>query len=337
MKPLRAIAPGKIVICGEYAVLAGAPAVSMAVDCYAAVDLAASNDRYCRVTTIGYEAGTYRFTLSSSGRINWHDRPGVRGLGLLEAALLTLDVETTRAFSCTIDTSTFSDAESKRKYGLGSSAAAMTALVAALCAANDDDDAVNANAFAAHNRFQDNRGSGVDIATSTHGGVIEYSKHASAEISHRAWPGQMFYRILWSGRPASTVARLEKLNLQAQSVQDWGPLTDAARRAAAAWSSGDAGHVLAAIRDYAKYLEQFDARFNLGIFTAGHGELMHAANNDSVIYKPCGAGGGDVGIALSTDVDRLNDFVGFAADSGFRPLRFSLTPNGVRVSAGVTQ
>jgi phosphomevalonate kinase len=36
-----------------------------------------------------------------------------------------------------------------------------------------------------------------------------------------------------------------------------------------------------------------------------------------VTYKPCGAGGGDIGIALATDADRPQGFGQAATQSGF--------------------
>ena len=44
-------APGKLVALGEYAVLDGAPAVVLALDRYAEIEVAESADGACRLTT----------------------------------------------------------------------------------------------------------------------------------------------------------------------------------------------------------------------------------------------------------------------------------------------
>ena len=57
---IKASAPGKLLVLGEYAVLRGAPAIVMAVDCRARVSLRPSQHR------------TWRLTAS---QLNLHDYP----------------------------------------------------------------------------------------------------------------------------------------------------------------------------------------------------------------------------------------------------------------------
>jgi phosphomevalonate kinase len=57
--------------------------------------------------------------------------------------------------------------------------------------------------------------------------------------------------------------------------------------------------------EYGHYIEQlreFSIDHDLGIFDAGHDEIHGAASAANLVYKPCGAGGGDVGIVFSRDV-----------------------------------
>ena len=55
------------------------------------------------------------------------------------------------------------------------------------------------------------------------------------------------------------------------------------------------------------------------------------AESRNIVYKPCGAGGGDIGIALATDSAQLNTFVERAAESGFRHLDFDIDMTGVKI------
>ena len=52
-----------------------------------------------------------------------------------------------------------------------------------------------------------------------------------------------------------------------------------------------------------------DQTARLGIFSEPHERLHALANQAQVVYKPCGAGGGDIGIAVSDDPDQLNRLI----------------------------
>ncbi|MDH3638826.1 MAG: hypothetical protein OES09_10250, partial [Gammaproteobacteria bacterium] len=59
---ITASAPGKIVLLGEYAVLAGVPALVMAIDRRAEVQLTENRRQYSRLTAPGYTDQVLRFT-----------------------------------------------------------------------------------------------------------------------------------------------------------------------------------------------------------------------------------------------------------------------------------
>jgi phosphomevalonate kinase len=98
-------------------------------------------------------------------------------------------------------------------------------------------------------------------------------------------------------------------------------------------ATGDAESALAAIAAYADALRSFDSATHVGIFSAGHDEMLRRAGKSGVVYKPCGAGGGDIGIAVDTDADRLNAFAVRAVDAGFVPLDLQMDNSGVTVEA----
>ena len=80
---------------------------------------------------------------------------------------------------------------------------------------------------------------------------------------------------------------------------------------------------------YVDALMQFDVDHDLDIFDAGHKELSEAAAKRKVVYKPCGAGGGDSGVVFATNRDAVAEFVGFAGERGYRLLDVSLEARGV--------
>ena len=136
--------------------------------------------------------------------------------------------------------------------------------------------------------------------------------------------------LLWSRFPASTTAKLDIFDRQSpmQSRED---LSQAAAGVAAAWAEDSAAAIIAALRAYTDVLQKFSVDHGLGIFDAGHAGLVMAAHGD-VVYKPCGAGGGDVGIALAADADALAAFVEQATAANFVQIDTTIEPNGFQVT-----
>jgi phosphomevalonate kinase len=101
---------------------------------------------------------------------------------------------------------------------------------------------------------------------------------------------------------------------------------------ALAWRSNDAKQLIAEYRDYCQQLLKFSVDHELGIFDAGHAELWRAASAAGLIYKPCGAGGGDIGILLGMDEVQLDAFAG-KYSTNCSVLDCEMSPTGVRIGA----
>ena len=95
------------------------------------------------------------------------------------------------------------------------------------------------------------------------------------------------------------------------------------------WSTGNSSELLAEFGRYVDALMRFGVDHDLGIFDAGHGELAEESLSRNVVYKPCGAGGGDSGIVLATDRQAVDDFTEIASAAGFRLLDITLETRGV--------
>ena len=63
---VRATAPGKLVVLGEYAVLAGAPALVLAVDRRCRVDLGPSDDERCQLRIRAPESREVTFSVGAT-------------------------------------------------------------------------------------------------------------------------------------------------------------------------------------------------------------------------------------------------------------------------------
>ena len=321
-----ATAPGKLVITGEYAVLEGAPALVLAIDRRAQVTLEESNDPGYRITAPGLGIRAAHGQLDASGRMSWPelDAPSIDQLTLVSAVLETLAEEGVPApFHAILDTRAFYAADGQAKLGLGSSAALTVALAQAICAANGRITPTLDTLIAAHRRVQHGRGSGLDIAASLVGGLLVYRlRDGQPQITPATWPPGLEWCCVWSGKSASTgafLARLAAWRVQAPAGHAM-VMRDLEDCATAAVDSDDATGLLEAVAAYASALDRLAAASGLDIVSVEHSALAVLAAHAGVIYKTCGAGGGDVGIALATDAGRLLAFRQAATDAGFTVL-----------------
>lgn len=332
---ITATAPGKAVLSGEYAVLQNAPAIAAAVDRRVRVTVSESSGESHSITAPGYLDGDWSFRVSTARELEWQQHlPRPSAFSLVEEIWKSFDTATWPALSLTVDTQEFCDPATGLKFGLGSSAAVAVALTGALQSYRGDDSDIGTMAMDAHDRFQGGEGSGVDVATSLHGGVIEYRRAATGTLE-LGWPAGLHYRYLWSGQAADTAEKLTKLKERRErgvTGSSMKLLCDAAQEVSAAWLQGDSGQILQSFPAYVAALRQFSHDHDLGVFDAGHEELVQLAINKGIVYKPCGAGGGDIGIALTACEDSINEFCNQALHQGFRTLDLALDEQGILVA-----
>lgn len=328
---IRATAPGKAVLAGEYAVLQNAPAVVVALGRSVRVTADHGSGTHHVLSTPGYLEGKWRFRLNDIGDFDWREPlPDAAAFSLVEAVWKSFDTRALPPLSISIDTQEFYDRPGGCKLGLGSSAAVAVALTATLQQFLASVDDVRSVAFDAHDYFQRGRGSGVDIAASFHGGLLEYRREGrhSRPLS---WPDDIHCRFLWSGRPTDTRGKLETLNenRSGKSGDSAKALMLAAEDAASEWSSGKSRRILEAMRKYVDMLRRFSTDLDLGIFDAGHEHLVGLAAESGIVYKPCGAGGGDIGVVLANCQNAIDDFCGRATRHGFSDLDIEMDEQGV--------
>ena len=256
MTAVIASAPGKVVLCGEYAVLDGAPAVAMAVDRRAQVTVTPCDGGCHRVSAPGHTPVEGRFVAGANG-VEWLQ--GGELFGVVDAVWRSLGIVVNGHRSIELDTRAFVDAATGAKVGIGSSAALTVALAAALRESTD----VLDDALAAHRDFQQGSGSGVDVAAAVSGGLLEYRMEGPA-LTALTWPDGLAYRLIWSGVPVSTrdkLSRLQDSDRRASRAE----LVVAAERMAGAWRSASAGAVLDEYCAYVEVLRAFGVDHDLGI------------------------------------------------------------------------
>lgn len=324
-------APGKIVLSGEYAVLQGAPAIAVAVNRRARVCLQSTGGATNRVRTRGFASSDASFVVGPLGSVEW---PQGGRLPLLDHAFRAAAQRKWPAISLTLNTEELFDPNSGAKYGFGSSAALCCALLRALAELHGNTEDVLQHAATAHTAFQDGLGSGVDIATSFQGGLNEFRMNQDSTCEPLRWPAGLHWMPIWIGRAASTPDQLRKLEgIDAQDSAN-SELLAAAESAAIAWRGGDAVQVLQRMHEFTSALHRFDERYQVGIFGGGHSDLMQMAKLKGILYKPCGAGGGDIGVAFAADRASMHAFRDSVHAAGFRVLNVTLDSRGAAMDDG---
>ena len=324
---VRTSAPGKLILIGEYAVLEGWPAAVMAVDRRALVSLDASPNGRWSFFAPGLTEAPAECSIDSRGELCWEG--GGRELSerfSLVAMLMKrladagiIDPAALEPAAAVLDTRAFF--EGHHKLGLGSSAALTVALVSALRAwAGGEittDDAWLQTLVDLHRGVQGGRGSGVDVAASLLGGVIRYQLEAPAGRSGRGvgqvrsavpltLPEDLRVLVAWTGRSASTVDYLERLEARRREEPR------AVEAALAGLGSASVGGIdalegdhstgfLQAVEAFWNGLEVLERVLGMPVLSEPHRRLHELAASCGGVYKPSGAGGGDLGVGFTTD------------------------------------
>jgi phosphomevalonate kinase len=341
----EAHAPGKLIVCGEYAVLCGAPAIAVAVNVRARARLSSTGDG-CMFTVAG--SGGWPFAWCPDGTPRWIGTGPGQQARILEAVAATLvarGITLPVGVAIDLDTRDFHARVAGggvAKLGLGSSAAITVALVAALLAqvpAPDPDRAILLGmALEAHRRFQGGRGSGIDIAAAVHGGVVLLEATGStARVQALDWPRGLHWVAAWSGTSASTVELLARFDaFRAADPVRFGrqvdALTDIAAATARAWKQDAVPDLLQLLTDYDDAMRALDEGGAIGIYTAAHDRLARVAQSAGAIYKVSGAGGGDFGIAFADSADVIERVGAEFARLGVLTLSVGAGASGVAIA-----
>lgn len=344
---VSATAPGKAVLLGEYSVLEGGPALSMAVNRYVHVEIQEKIEGLSTVCAPALNLPPARFSWEPDGTIRWVGDEH-RHYGLVQSAVATLSERqapwspSQPGFDIFLDSrALFHEERGGRlvKLGLGSSAALTTTLVRALTEYTDQPEWSDEHwltvLIEAHRHFQKRQGSGVDVATSFYGGVIEYRRLNGRPIANSlTLPSELELVFVWSGRSASTPLLLRRLrSWQRQHGADYAAIMDKLGTITA--DAIAAAHVNSSVfiecaGRFAAVLADLGERAGLEIFSPAHLELATMAKRSGLVYKPCGAGGGDLGVAMGVDVNDTKRFINLVKTSGYQAIDITSSPTGVR-------
>jgi len=311
--------PGKLVISGEYAVLYGAPALAMAVnrraDCSllsAAIgewDFKSIPEFWNTVESIEHLLSETNY-FEPARIVRWFAQ-----YGSLPKHLKVI-TNTTPFFT------------SEQKLGIGSSAAVLVSFGLALAKLNNLKFCIN-ELFQLYDTVNQT-GSGIDVATSFHGGVIRFEERIVSEVS---FPDGLCFKVFYVGASVETKPMVNQFrnwfDEQPSSVkQDYLGVSENV-----AVSMREPTSFLAQLTDFITVQKDLDERGRLGIWSSKHKDVERRAEDLGVVYKPSGAGGGDVGIGWACDPESLHLLADQVQDLNCSVVDLDIEKDGARVES----
>jgi phosphomevalonate kinase len=302
MSVVKASAPGKAFVCGEYGALRQG------------VALVAAIDRRVQVQRSTFNLPGGRLQVAGS---RFDGDP----VGDLVAAV----VQTLAGAGVSIDDGVEIESDISRlsgpsgPLGLGSSAASAVALTAVLAPSLGSD--WERLAMAAHRAFQGGRGSGYDVVTCRRGGMLAIGP--TERVASASLPEGLALHLLTGPSVLSTGATLEQLDASGTTVDAL-----AAQSARVLALLDDPDGFLSALREFRVLEEELGERLQVDIVPRSVRQLDRALAAIGGVCKPSGAGGDSLVVALVPE-SRSEDLVRLASQCGLRRLDAGIDQKGV--------
>lgn len=321
---IRASAPGKLMLAGEYVVVERAtPALAVSVDRRLEIDVEA-------------QVGTGGWRITSEA-LNLRDAPIEKAPFINEA--LARVPGAPKAGRITVRSTLGAGPD---KPGLGSSAALSVAAFAAfarLAGHNGLPDL--APLIAAHRAAQGGRGSGYDIAACLHGGVIVFTPvpgkpDEPPRVERIEWPKGLHAAVFKTKKGASTMHMLSRMASWRDEDPETldaciDPLAIETEDLISAFRAGDVDRLLTACAQVQEELGVLDRLGEVGILTSATLQLHGVIEDAGCVGRTAGAGGGDCVWALTDDPKSLERATAGARELGYERLELQLAGPGLRV------
>ncbi len=310
MMQVEVRAPGKLILIGEYAVLEGASAIVAAVDRSAVITVRGSESELNSVSAPNIGLDRIQFTIGDQGFPVLKDAAYRDKLRFFSAVFghvwQHLKNKPVIPLDIVVDTSLFY-IDQKVKLGLGSSAAVTCGLIKALSAVWQPDlsrQELFDTALKIHHEVQGGLGSGIDIAASVYGGLLSYRKKISGpEVQKIEFPADLVLLPVWTGNAASTpdlVSRVMKFKRSDPGLYQklMADMSQSSAKATAALISGETERFLSQVGVYGQLMDELGKNSGAPIISDVHRNIEAVIKSCKGIYKPSGAGGGDLGLGF---------------------------------------
>lgn len=342
---ISAKAPGKLILLGEYSVLEGAPSLVAAINRFCHVHIRKNGFSIFGLEAMNLDMPDLTFHLDESGKVKLAGNSPYTSEKRTDFLIEVINYVASRyegtipGAYISIDTGDFYHKTSGNKFGLGSSAALTVALIRAMneyMGQNRPADTLFSEAIKAHRAGQGRLGSGVDIAASAAGGVLEYMMPSSEDdiptaIKHHQWPEGLYMTAVWTGTSASTRFMLEKVKqFRLASPDLYKNIMDGMKNIAAdgcnAFANGNAEHFLDVIPAYLEQERKLGSAVGIEIISPSHQKITEIVGNVGGVYKPSGAGGGDIGVAFCSSKETHLEIQNTLQSSPYEILDLSIEP-----------
>jgi len=324
---IKRTAPGKVFLSGEYLALEGGSAIILSTKQRSRVFIEDHEKPYNLFYSSALDQ-SFQFSVNDNFEVDWVDNDP-QGFGLfISLAICELKIKPSKAL-ISIDTSEFYS--SGKKIGLGSSASIASAIINALDEYFNlqlSESAKIQKAVNIHGLSQDNVGSGLDvIASCADSGVVECSLQMANEHKWRnlKWPSDLYIKGVITSNQSSTKMMIEKYNHGKASNQMffnklYSETKHLLNQISIAWDTQDSATIIGLMQKYNTYIKQLNEKFNLGIFTDEHRQLMEIAKKTDIFYKTSGAGGGDLGLVITNSEKKLTEFLTKLSNNNYQTL-----------------
>lgn len=354
---ISATAPGKLILLGEYAVLEGAPALVIAVNRFAEVTLQTISSKSYIIESPAIGISNLPFTIKENGKISFlHSISQAQQENLnffsatFEHALQFYKQHLTElpAFKITLNTSQFFNESDNQKLGLGSSAALTSALIAGLIQFGDPKNQIEKEtnflfntALQAHRRAQGNIGSGIDISASVFGGVLKYQltdKEFSKVPLHEKLtiPDDLHILIIWTGESASTKQFIRNIEtFKRKEFNNFKNIMNRMYKISAlgieALKQKNTLRYLEAVKEYYNEMKNLGNKSSTPIVSKNHQEISDLVTTSGGVYKPSGAGGGDLGVAFSNSLKTQEVISKNLENTNFKIINLDIAEKGIQI------
>lgn len=356
--------PGKLLIAGEYAVLEPKQqAIVIAVNRYITVNIEPSEQNLVSLPQLGIDSVTWemsdkgvQFNISNP-RLQFIQNALTVANQFLQEKSITL-----HPIHLTIK-SELNDPSTGRKYGLGSSAAVVVAVISAVlsmyCKTTQFTlEQIFKLSAIAHLKTQKN-GSGVDIAASIFGGWLCYSAFNQkwvlkelqqgarlSDLINKPWPNlsisslkqpaNLKLRVGWTNKAASTAAQINKVKqFRARNLKAYtrflNESSSAVARLLKSFEYEDCLGAISSLTQNRNALKMLSEDAGIMIETPKLTDLCRVAEKYGS-GKSSGAGGGDCGIAFMIGEKQIEELHKAWQDVGITPLNLSVSQTGVSVT-----
>ncbi|MBL4935883.1 phosphomevalonate kinase [Clostridium sp. YIM B02515] len=356
--------PGKLMIAGEYAVLEpNQKAVVAAVNRYVTAYIEPFSQNCISLPQMELEDITWEINDESIQFSISDSRLGFIGNAIVSAVKFLKEKSVMLSpFKLQIK-SQLDDPATGKKYGLGSSAAVVAAVISAVLYLHSAqlgilelDDIFKLSAIA-HVKTQKS-GSGADIAAAVYGDWLEYSAFSAewllkqldqekilTDIVKKTWPNlsirsltspaNLQLAVGWTKESAATAPMIQKVhNFRCINFEAYSSFLkesqDSVSSLIRSFETNNCNGAINALSQNRRTLRRLGENAGISIETKELKTLCDIAENFGS-GKPSGAGGGDCGIAFIIGKHKVQELYEAWQEAGIEPLDLCVSKTGIKV------